>query len=253
MDVYEGLARYYDSENAALTADLPLYSTLAARFGGPVLDIGCGTGRIAFHLADEGYDVTGIDPSAAMLDRARAVPQAADQPGSLAWLEADITTLALDARFGFALFAFSGFMHLLTQDAQIAAVERAAAHLKPGGGLVIDVANPIEMFLADEVASLVWERTFTDAETGHTVMQHSLAAVDRVTQIMDLTWVYDRIEDDGRVIRSLVPQEVRYVMPTEMALLMQRAGLADVELYGDYEFGDITEESPRLIAVATKS
>ncbi len=251
-DFYAELARYYDSENAGLVEDLTAYDVLASRFGGPVLDVGCGTGRVALHLARAGYRLVGIDTSPSMLERARAHAAEQRNAADIEWVQADVRDLEHRERFGLAIFAFSGFMHLLEHSDQLRALRRIAAHLKPGGGAAIDIANPISIFRADDVDSLVVERLFVDAETGHTVMQQSLASFDRVSQIMSLTWVYDRIDPDGLLHRTLMPQRVRYTLAPEMRLLLQMAGLQQVETYGDYEFNSYEEASPRLLAVATR-
>jgi SAM-dependent methyltransferase len=253
-DPYARLAAYYDIENADLVDDLPAYAALADRFGGPVLDVGCGTGRVTFHLAGRGLRVVGVDLSPAMLERARqrAAHHNLD-PAQLEWVEANVTQLALDEDFGLAVFAYNGFMHLLRQADQVAALAHIAAHLKPGGGLAIDLPNPVEMFQAEDVAGLVVERIFTNPATGATVIQQSLARLDRATQIMDLTWVYDSVDADGMLRRDMVPLRLRYTLAPEMHLLIERTGLQVEGLYGDYDLNPYEEESPRLFVVATRA
>jgi hypothetical protein len=135
----------------------------------------------------------------------------------------------------------------------VAALERLAAHLKPGGGLAIDIANAVEMFRVEDTPGLVLERVFGDPQTGQTVMQQSLASVNRATQVMSLTWIYDRIGPNGAVFRDLIPLQVRYTMASEMRLLLDQAGFADIELYGDYDFSPYDEDSPRLFVIATRA
>jgi SAM-dependent methyltransferase len=251
-DLYAGLSRFYDSENAGLVEDLAAYSQLGARFGGPALDVGCGTGRVALHLAEDGLRVVGIDSSAAMLASAEDKLKRAhsEVAARCAWRQIDVRDLALDERFGLAIFAYSGFMHLLDQTDQLAALSRMAAHLRPGGGVALDLANPIPIWRADDVDSPVVERLFVDDQTGHRVMQQSLAVFDPVSQIMDITWLYDRIDHEGLVRRTLIPQRMRYTLASELTLLLQASGFGEIEIYGDYEFNAYDGDSPRLFAVA---
>lgn len=253
-DPYAALVRYYDAETAGYSDDIPVYAMLAERFGGPLLDVGCGTGRVAFALARKDITVTGIDTSRPMLDRAqaRAAREGID-PAQIEWRLADITELALDEQFGLAVFAYNGFMHLLEQERQTAALRQLAVHLRTGGGLAIDIANPVEMFRVEDTPGLVLERLFTDPQTGQTVMQQSLASVNRATQVMSLTWIYDRIGPNGAVFRDLIPLQVRYTMAAEMRLLLAQAGFSDIELYGDYDFSPYEEDSPRLFVIASRA
>lgn len=253
-DPYDILIRYYDAENAGFVEDFAAYSLLADRFGGPVLDVGCGTGRVAFQLVREGVQITGVDLSEKMLERARE--RAAKQgirPRQFTAKQGDIRQLTLDDQFNLTILTFNTFMHFLDHAAQIDVLERLASLTHPGGGIAIDLPNPIDTFVAPDVPGLVLERTFIDPETGHPVMQQSLASLDRVTQIMDLTWIYDRIVPDGQISRLMVPLQIRYTFASEIELLLERSGWSGIECYGTYGFDPYEEASPRLFVVATRN
>ena len=109
------------------------------------------------------------------------------------------------------------------------------------------------MFGADDTPNVVLERTFDDPETGEPVMQQSVASVNRATQIMTVTWLYDRISADGSINRHVVPLTLRYTLAAEMRLLLRLAGLDQTEMCGDYDFSPYDEDSPRLLVIATRS
>ncbi len=254
-DPYARAVRYYDSENADRTEDIPFYIDLVERFGGPLLYAGCGTGRLVPPLLRSFPNllITGVDLSQPMLERAR---QRTASLGSLAsqvtWLQGDLVDLALGQQFGLAIFPYNGFMHLLTQERQIAALETLARHLTMGGGMAIDMGNPIELFCHDDLPHLVLERTFVDHETGHQVMQQSVVSVDRAAQVMRVTWVYDRLGEGGQLFREVIPVELRLTFASEMRLLLTQVGLDVIELYGDYDFNPYDEHSSHLLVVAAR-
>jgi len=253
-DPYDLLIRYYDAENAGFVEDFAAYALLADRFGGPVLDVGCGTGRVAFQLVRQGVRVTGIDLSEKMLERARA--RARKQgigPKQFTLHEGDIRQMALDGPFNLAILTYNTFMHFLDHRSQIEALERIASLVCPGGGLALDLPNPIETFGAPDVPGLVLERTFGDPETRQPVFQQSLASLDRVSQVMDLTWIYDRMAPDGQINRLMVPLQIRYTFASEIELLLERTGWSGIECYGTYDFDPYEESSPRLFVIATRN
>lgn len=251
MDRYAQLASYYDIENAELVEDLPVYGTLAEERGGPILDVGCGTGRVTFYLARLGYGVVGLDTSEAMLERARhKLEKQSFGPEQVALLHIDVAQLALEERFKLAIFAYHGFMHLTTRAEQLAALTTIRKHLSADGVLALDLPNPLEAFAAEDSTALVLERVFEDPSTGETVMQQSVASLDRAAQLMDVTWIYDRVAANGSVTRTVVPLVLRYTFLAEMELLLERAGLRLRDVYGDYDFGPYQETSSRMLVVA---
>ena len=131
----EASARDYAARFAALAAagaDVHGEATLCASLlgpGGRVLDAGCGTGRVAVRLAEQGYPVTGVDIDAAMLGVAREAA-----PG-LRWVQADLVDLDLGETFDLVLAA-GNVIPLTTEGTEAMVVARLAAHVAPGGLLV---------------------------------------------------------------------------------------------------------------------
>src|SRR5713226_6852113 len=109
--MYDSFARFYDLDTVEVVDDLPFWTSLARRTGGPVLEIGCGTGRVLVPLAQAGFDVVGIDVSPAMLAIAREKINAADVGGRVELVLADALTMRLGRRFPLALVALNSFGH----------------------------------------------------------------------------------------------------------------------------------------------
>lgn len=255
QDCYREIVRFYDAENRDFTEDLAMYEQLLDETGGPVLDVGCGTGRVAFHLAmNRDVRVVGLDVSGAMLARARSrLARQRSLASKITFLEADIVGFEHTERFGLVVFAFNGFMHLSRQADQLAALARIAQMLRKDGGLlVIDLPNAAHAYATVSEAHLVFERAFADPETGNTVMQHSISYIERAAQMLSILWVYDVVAPDGSLKRFTAPLDLRYVFPAEMDLLLAGAGLARVEFYGGYDGAFFVDGAPRMITLARR-
>ena len=120
------------------SADVDFYRGVAREHPGPILELGCGDGRVALALVDDGHDVTGVDRSTEML----AALEARRGDRSIAIHEGDMRTVRLGRRFGLVIAPFNAFAHLVTHEDRVAFFETVAAHLAPGGTLVFDVTIP---------------------------------------------------------------------------------------------------------------
>lgn len=122
-----------------LPGDLEFYLGLARQARPPVLELGCGTGRLTIPIARAGVSIVGLDCDPDLLDVARCRSEGAPSPR---WLRGDMRSLALGERFGLIFLPFRGFSYLLTPEDQRAALDSAFEHLLPGGQLALDVFNP---------------------------------------------------------------------------------------------------------------
>ncbi len=245
MDVYEKLARFYDLEHADLTADVVFFLYFAREAGGPVLEVGCGTGRLLLPLLGAGIEVTGVDLSPAMLARAR------DKLGDkVPLIEGDMRTVTLPQRYALIIISINTFMHLITTADQLAALANLARYLTPGGRVIVDLPAGDELAHQDPDARLTLEKTFFDPDSGHRIMKLVASRVDWTTQRQEITYVFDELLKDGGVQRTVVPMTLRHVFRYELELLLDRAGYSLEDLYGDYDLSSYGEGGPRMIAVA---
>ncbi len=243
---YEQSARYYDAAYLTvptLGPDAAFYRTIATECGGPVLELGCGTGRVLLPIAERGFACVGIDRSPAMLAQFRAKPGAETVELSCASME----SFDLNGRkFRLVYSAFSAFQHLETVAEQLACLARVRAHLEPGGMFAFDVFNPrLEaMAVASEPESL--DLTFT--YNGNAVKRFSAVTRDRATQLIQVTMRYkeDPAGDPGLIVKF----SMRWFWRYEIEHLMHRAGFGDVVIYGNFDRGLVTSTSPALVVVA---
>jgi SAM-dependent methyltransferase len=252
LEAMDRAARFFDADYADYTDDLPLVAAYAQRTGGPILELGCGTGRLLVPLANAGYEVTGVDLSPEMLHIARAKVGAAGVAQRVTLVQGDYTDATLAGACRLALVMMNAFLHLTSQSAQLRALRHWRERLAPGGVLLIDIFNPDVAQLASLDGRIEWDKTWTDPQTGATVMKLLTRTVDLEEQIIHVNLIYDEIATDGRVRRTLVPFDHRYVWRFEAELLLDKAGFALEEVYGDRSLGPFEGDSDTMILVARR-
>jgi SAM-dependent methyltransferase len=242
-DPYASIADIYDFSYEDFSDDVDFYENLAQSAGGPILELGVGSGRAAIPLAEAGYKVTGIDTSPSMLAKARTrlAQTRLRRGGRLELIEADMTDFDLGRRFGFVFVAANTFQHLLTTRDQTACLRCVAAHLEKDGIFVLSVLSPASVSWDDDgtAVPLLFDWARLDATTGDTVMKFVAAQADTARMIRKLTYVYDRVRTDGSVHRSVFTTELRHSTQAELTLLLQQVGLRVTHVYGDYDLSPV--------------
>ena len=253
--MYDQIARYYDLTHAGLTADIPFVLALAARAQGPVLELGCGSGRLLFPLAHAGHTVVGLDNAPAMLARAQArlAAESAAVQERIQLVEADMTAFSLPdqhGRFALAILPYNTFLHLDSTQ-KTAALIRIQRHLALDGRLFIDLINPAAIAQTTNEHVLSLENSFTDPETGHTVLQMASSHLDDSAQILHITWIYDATPPAGGPIQRTIATAVyHYLYPHQMELLLKNTGFKLASFSGSYDHAPFHEESERLLIEA---
>ena len=240
----ERLARAYDELNPWGGWD-DLYRAMALESGGPVLDIGCGTGTFACRLAaEDGLEVTGLDQAAAMLKVARAKPEA----DRVTWVEADARDFDLGRRFAFIVMTGHAFQALPGETAMAEALAAAARHLAPGGRFAFESRNPA----AREWLEWTPERTrvrIAESRCGLVENWHD-ATGDEASGIVALTTWFRFV--DPPVLTS-GDSTLRFPTQARIAGLIADAGLAVERWLGWWDGSPYRDDSREIIAVTRRA
>ncbi|HLG51421.1 MAG TPA: class I SAM-dependent methyltransferase [Chloroflexota bacterium] len=247
---FDRFARFYDLDTENVEDDIPLWTALARRTGGPVLELACGTGRVLLPLARAGLAVVGVDVSAAMLAAARAKVQAASVQSRVELIQADVLELALDRRFPLAIIALDSFGHFVDGDAPRRALERIRQHLLPDGILALDLTNPVPGAFGDTTGLIFHDYTRPGPDPGWSTTKLRSQRQDFISQCITVQCIYDELGPEGQIRRTILPFILRYFHPREIELLLQLTGFEIEGFYGSYELDPLTNESERLVVVA---
>jgi SAM-dependent methyltransferase len=250
------LARLYDLDFLDEPDDVDLYLALARRTGGPVLELGVGSGRIAVALAQAGYMVTGVDHDPAMLDRARdrAVAAGLTVGRDVDLVHADMIGLDLPGgeSYRLGLIALNTLMLLGSREAQLEAMRALARHLAPDGLAGVDVWLPDADDLARFDGRLILDYARTEPETGRTVTKIGSAQHDSARQVVTLTTIYEESGAGQPVERRLRTDTLRLVTADELRVLAEGAGLEVESIAGDYDLSPLGPGSERAVLVAVR-
>lgn len=241
-------ARLYDWEHDPYQADVEPLIAVARRYGGPLLELACGTGRLLAPLAAAGLDCTGVDMAPAMLARARLRLERHGLRARL--IEQPMQRLSLDGRFRTILLALDSFGLLTSRADQAATLRAARQHATHDGRLILDVSNGNLRGGAEPPDELLHHLTAPDPDTGRTITKWVVRRPDPAEQLDELTFFYDELDEAGLVRRVIHSLRLRWFTRFELELLLEHAGWGVEELYGDYGFEPYGPTSERLIVVA---
>jgi SAM-dependent methyltransferase len=245
---FDRFATLYDWEHDPYVADVEVHVAFARRFGDPVLELGCGSGRLLAPLAQAGLDVTGVDSSPVMLERARA---RLDRLGLSATLvEQRMEALDLARRFRTIVVGLDSFGLLTRRVDQRRALSAVRSLMTHDGRFVVDVANGNLRGASEPGEELLHDITAPDPATGRPITKFVLRRPLPAEQVDELRFFYDEQDAQGYLRRTAVDLRLRWFTRFEIELLLESTGLAADEVYGDYDLAPFGEQSPRLLVVA---
>ena len=212
------------------SGDADFYRGLAREAGGPVLELGCGTGRVLLPIARDGIACVGLDPSEAMLEEFRR----RGLPDNLRLVTGRMEGFDLGPdRFALIFSAFRAFQHLLTVEDQLACLAAVRRHLAPGGVFAFDVFAPRLERVAQMEEKEFEEARWREGETE--IVRFTSVRRDPVSQVSEVAFRYERrgpgSPPESRTLRTQMRHFFRY----EIEHLLFRAGFGGVEIYGGFD------------------
>jgi SAM-dependent methyltransferase len=234
----ERVAARYDESSADMFEPAvvdPVIDFLVGLAGdGRALELGIGTGRIAFPLARRGVPVHGIELSKAMAAKLRAKASGEDIGVTIG----DFATTTVDGTFSVAYLVFNTISNLTTQAAQVACFRNVAAHLEPGGCFVIEVGVPdLQRLPPGETV-----RAFHVSESRWGFDEYDVARQGLTSHHFEII--------DGAVERSSIP--FRYAWPAELDLMAELAGMRLRERWSGWNREPFTSDSRKHVSVWEK-
>jgi SAM-dependent methyltransferase len=248
----EAYDAFYSGAPPQIAGDVAFYEGLARRTGGPVLELACGTGRIAQALAGAGLEVTGVDRSEGMLTTARRKVGELPAPvrDRLTLVAQDMSELSLSRRFGFIFVAFRSFQHLLTIDLQKKCLTAIRRHLGEDGRLALHLFDPRLDLLVDD-KSVAPPLSGTHPVTGRRYLgELQRTRLDQLAQVRRDLWRYREIGAGGEVLAEDTREmALRWTYRWELHHLLQLCGFTIEAEHSDF-VGSAPAYGKELIVVA---
>ena len=241
-----------------LDGDVEWYRKKAVSSGGPVLELGAGTGRISLPIAEAGIRITALDVDPGMLGKLRqklaALPDGARARVSVH--QADMRSFALAEAFALVIIPFRAFLHNLTSEDQLASLKRASEHLKAGGELAFNVFHPSLEYMSAhagrQAGTWRWSGT-TDLPGGGFVIFADSSCYDTVKQRVHSMIRAEEFGADGVLIRThMMRLELAYLYPADIRQLLEQAGFDLIRISGDFMGRPFERDGDELVIEARK-
>jgi SAM-dependent methyltransferase len=250
---FDRFARFYDDDYRTYDDDLGLILEMAEDADGPVVELGCGTGRVLLPLADAGLEATGVDISPALLAVARARLAATGLAARITLVEGDVRDPGLpEQAFALAICTSNTLMHLTDAVDQELTLRAAWRLLRPGGRLMLDLFNPDIARLLEVNGLVELADRWTDATTGAEVTKWSVRSVDIAEQIQETLFIYEEMLPTGETRRTNCPFVLRFLWRNEGELMLRAAGFVVEEVWGEFDGTPYDAMSDHLIFIARR-
>ncbi len=236
-DSYLLSAKYYDGAYGTMDlADAHFYVDLAKETGGPVLEIGCGTGRVLLATARKGIEIHGLDNSRPMLDvlRENAGRERAEVQSRITLHNGDMRDFRLNPTFPLVTIPFRPMQHMFTVTDQVAALRSAAAHVAEEGILAFDVFYPnfqrLPLKIGEEQLETEW------SPNSETIIRryYRKDLLDKINQSLSLTFIFRTYRNEELIREESEALKMSYYTYPHLRALFLMANLEPIAEYGSF-------------------
>ena len=237
-NIFRNSAWLYDVDNRDnLHDDIPFYFEYAKRQQGEILELGCGTGRVALALAAEGFRVTGLDLSQQMLDVFRkklaAKPELTDK---ITLVHGNMADFRFDRKFAMIIAPFRAFQALIDDKDIEGSLTCINDHLVKNGIFIVNVFNPRPVMDQSWCygETVQWER-LDEATGNYVVKKHWGDKIDTVNQVIYPHFAFEVTYPDGRTERITDDLQLKYYYNDQLRAAVEKAGMEVAEEYSWYD------------------
>jgi len=237
---------YHAHHNRSLE-DLPFWLELASQTGDPILELGCGTGRVLIPLAQAGYHTVGLDHDPSMLKflQTQFGPDIQHLPELI---ESDISEFDLARQFPLIILPCNTFS-TLSNEQRLGCLRYVGKHLRKGGIFAVSLPNPELLSRIPARSQPELEDEFVHPKTGNPVQVSS--SWRRKKNTFTVTWTYDQLLPDGTVDRMEVDATHLVINLSTYKADFENSGLVISERFGDFDRSQYSSDSPNLIILAS--
>lgn len=239
----------YQAHHRDYQDDLPFWLGLGKQQGDPILELGCGTGRVLVPLAEARHTVVGLDIDPLMLMRCQgSIPK--ELSSRIHLFLGDLTSFHLGTQFPLIILPCNTYSTLAEEERR-AALTCIRAHLKAGGLFATSFPNPALMASLTATRHPEIENHFTHPQSGNPIQ--TSYQIRRRRRTVSVVWHYDHLFPDGRVERF--SHTIHHHLATTPQYLgeIEAAGFSILATFGDFDRSALQSDSPNLVVVAHRA
>lgn len=250
---YDELAEFYDLFSQEAPDDVPFYSKFVSS-GSRVLEVGVGTGRVAFPLVRSAvpFSFEGVDYSPAMLEIAKEKARIIGVEDRVTLLQMDMRNLHLPEKYDLVLIPYLGFQFIMTPRDQLKTLRGIANYLHNEGLCIIHLFHPDPELIAVRGWKEELRQEAIDPTSRRKIYWWTRSKMDRINQkiVFEVIYRFDQPDNRCGELRSL--QKMRYTFRWEMEHLAARAGFGIQAVFGNFQGQRLTTTSRDMIFVLRK-